>query len=261
MTNKRVHTSNSVNMDDSVLIARIEDALSLSRQHCYPKFVGFLSERQALLAKKAAKRMGGDCGILLYGGYEEAQRTLFGAFPDGFEPERESFPVIPVYMTFRRQKELTHRDFLGALMGLQIKREAVGDILVGEGRCVLFVKSEIAGFIRDNLQKVGSEGVEILENEAFPLPESRGFEEILSTVASERLDCVLAATLHLSREAACSLIRSRGVFLNEEDELSTSDRVHGGDVLSVKGYGKFIVDALGPKTKKGRLRLSIRKYK
>ena len=90
---------------------------------------------------------------MLWGGYEDAQRRMFAAFPKELLPDSERFPVISIYLSFRKEDSLSHRDFLGALMGLGIKREALGDILVGEGRCVLFCKEEIANFVETQLTK------------------------------------------------------------------------------------------------------------
>ena len=127
---------------DEALKARIEDAADLSAVRKAPCFVGFLDERQADLSSKIARNLGVQ-GFMLWGGYEDAQRRMFAAFPKELLPDSERFPVISIYLSFRKEDSLSHRDFLGALMGLGIKREALGDILVGEGRCVLFCKEEI----------------------------------------------------------------------------------------------------------------------
>lgn len=242
-----------------MLAARIEDALRLSDARYYPHFVGFLDERQAVLAKRRALQAGFS-NFLLWGGHEGAQRVFFGAFPEGWHPETESFPFVALYITFRREDSLTHRDFLGTLMAQGIGRDTIGDILVGEGRCVLFAKEEIAPYITAQVSKVGGAGIAFSE-QPFPLPVGRGFEEKSGTVASARLDCVLSALTGLSREKCASRIASGAVTLNHEAVDSVSGRISDGDVLSVKGYGKLIVDRLGPLTKKGRLRLTARKYR
>ena len=146
---------------DEALKARIEDAADLSAVRKAPCFVGFLDERQADLSSKIARNLGVQ-GFMLWGGYEDAQRRMFAAFPKELLPDSERFPVISIYLSFRKEDSLSHRDFLGALMGLGIKREALGDILVGEGRCVLFCKEEIANFVETQLTKVGRTGVKLL---------------------------------------------------------------------------------------------------
>ncbi len=246
--------------DDSVLAARIEDAVRLCTLRKSPRFVGFLDERQAVLAQRAA------CDArpeerLLWGGYEDAERVVFGVFPGFLEPSREKFPVASLTLTFRRQDTLSHRDFLGALMALGIERETLGDILVEEGRAVLFLKEEMASFVEQNLEKVGSTGVGIERGFAEPLPAGRGFELLSGTVASARLDCVVSELLRLSREKGAALVQSGLVALNHEPVLSVDKRIEPQDKLAVKGYGKYVVDQLGPSTKKGRLKFAARKYR
>ncbi len=246
-------------MEDSLLAARIEDALRLSDARYYPYFVGFLDERQAALARGQALQAGFS-NYLLWGGYEGAQRVFFGAFPEGWQPETESFPFAALYITFRREDVLTHRDFLGTLMAQGIGRDAIGDIVVGEGRCVLFAKEELAPYITAQISKVGGAGIAFSE-QPFSLPSGRGFEEKSGTVASARLDCVLSALTGLSREKCACRIASGAVSMNYEPVVSVSGKISDGEVLSVRGYEKYIVYRLGPLTKKGRLRLTARKYR
>ena len=102
---------------DEALKARIEDAADLSAVRKAPCFVGFLDERQADLSSKIARNLGVQ-GFMLWGGYEDAQRRMFAAFPKELLPDSERFPVISIYLSFRKEDSLSHRDFLGALIGL-----------------------------------------------------------------------------------------------------------------------------------------------
>lgn len=245
---------------DSALKARIEDAVSLCAVRRAPCFVGFLDERQADLSLKIARNLGVQ-SFMLWGGYEGAQRCMFGAFPKELLPDSERFPVVSIYFSFRKEDSLGHRDFLGALMGLGIKREALGDILVEEGRCVLFCKEEIANFVETQLSKVGRAGVKIVPAGSFPLPGGQAFEELGFTVASDRLDCAVACFVRSSREKSRQMFPQGLVTRNYEVEKSPSAVIQEGDKISIQGYGKFIIDQIGPETKKGRLKLAARKYK
>lgn len=246
-------------MEDSVLTARIEDAVRLCELRNYPHFVGFLDERQGEMAEKIAKGLRFD-QYMLWGGYSSAQRVVFGAFPERQQPDRDSFPVLPLYNAFRKEDPLSHRDFLGTLMAQGINREAVGDILVEEGRCVLFVRTEISEYVTAQLHKVGGVGIRFVEGSLSELPQGRGFVEISDTVASPRLDCIVASVAHLSREKSETLIRNGSVALNYEVILSGSKKVAPEDILSIRGFGKYRVDQIGPPTKKGRLRLLAKRY-
>lgn len=246
-------------MEDSVLAARIEDAIRLCQLRNYPHFVGFLDERQGAMAEKIAKGLRFD-QYMLWGGYSGAQRVVFGAFPERQQPDRDSFPVLPLYTAFRREDTLSHRDFLGTLMAQGINRDTVGDILVGEGRCVLFVRIEISEYVTTQMHKVGGTGIRFVEGSLSDLPQERSWIEISDTIASQRLDCIVASFTHLSREKSNLLIRSGSVSLNYEIVLSGSEKVSPEDILSIRGYGKYRVDQIGPLTKKGRLRLLAKRY-
>lgn len=242
---------------DEWLTARIRDAVRRSEHR--PCFVGFLDEREATIARRAAQECG--CGSWrLWGGYEESERVVFGAFPDYLAPEPESFPIAAITAEYRPCDELTHRDFLGAFLAAGVQRATLGDILPGEGRCVLFVREENAPFFLTQIEKVGRVGVTLRAGYEEPLPQGKGFALFEGVIASARLDCVVAAATHRSREKAARMITAGFVSHNHEPSLSVSTEVREGDRLSIRGCGRYIVDRLGPVTKKGRIGIAGRKY-
>ena len=99
---------------------------------------------------KAVSAAAGFSSWRLYGGFPEAERKVAGFFPDYVEPDGlDMFPIMPLTAHFREQDKLSHRDFLGSLMGLRISRELVGDILVGNGMAVFFVLEKAAPVLLD----------------------------------------------------------------------------------------------------------------
>ena len=162
--------------------------------------------------------------------------------------------------TYRAGDKLTHRDFLGSFMALGVERDVIGDILVGEGRCVAFFRQEMAPYFLDNIRKIGRVGVKAEEGAKEPLPVRREFKELSGVVASQRLDCLVAFLCKTSREKAAGLITAGLVMRNHRESLSPSQRTEEGDVLSIRGHGKFQIDRLGPLTSKGRLSVLCRKY-
>lgn len=245
--------------DDTVLEARLRDAVRLAESGGRPRFAGFLDERQAEFAKNIMSNLCCE-NYMLWGGYDDAERVVFGVFPDFLTPDLKSFPVTALTASFRRCDTLTHRDFLGALLANGIERETLGDILVEEGRCVIFARSEIADFILSQTEKIGRVGVTLTVGAEEPFPEAHHFEEFSSVVASARLDCIVAAAIGTSREKACEFIRAGLVMLDHEVNASLSAPVSQGCKLSIRGKGRFILDRLGPMTKKGRLSILGRKY-
>lgn len=255
----RYKNLSDLNEQDRLLVSRVEDAFSDVQLHYTPRFIGFLDGHQRNLAKQVADRYSGECESLFWGGYDVAERVLLGIFPPYQPAELSAFP-----MTFLELKwkftSLTHRDFLGALMGLGIKREKIGDISVGEGRCMVAVDSSIERFITANLDKVGSGGVEITVKDSMEDAGSRGFKEITGTVASSRLDCVVAELLNASRSQVEKLIAGGCVSVDFETAYDHSDKVSDGSTVSIRGHGRFVIDRVGPQTRKGRYGFGARKY-
>lgn len=142
-------------------------------------------------------------------------------------------------------------------MSLGIERETVGDILVEDGRCVVFVKSEIKDYIVSQISKIGRVGVKICEADLNNLPKGRGFEELGYIVSSMRLDNIVAAITGLSREKTKSQILSGDVCLNYSEARNISQNVCQDDCITIRGKGKYIIKAVVGYTKKQRIRISI----
>lgn len=247
------------NREDEILEARLRDAVRLAQNGGRPRFIGFLDERQAGFAEHIMKKLCTE-NYMLWGGYDGAERVVFGVFPDFAATDASAFPVEVLTVSYRRADALTHRDFLGSFLSRGIERETLGDILVEEGRCVLFVRREIADFVRNQTEKVGRVGVTLSGGAKEPLPGAHRFEEFQAVVASARLDCIAAAAIGSSREKAGELIRSGMVMLDHEVCTSLSAAVAQGSKLSIRGKGRFVLDRVGPLTKKGRLSIAGRKY-
>ena len=245
--------------NDSLLEAKLQDAVQLCLFNNRAHFIGFLDEREAEFAKKVMSKSAFK-NYMFWGGHDASERVVFGAFPDYMAPEESSFPIMPITATFRNNDTLSHRDFLGALMSAGVNRDTLGDLLVEEGRCVLFVKAEVAEFILLQITKIGRVGVKLVKGMQEPLPQGKNFATFTDVVASARLDCMVAAAISTSREKASAMITAGMVMLNHVETVSVSAVVHDGDKLSVRGKGRFVLDQIGPVTKKGRLSIAGRKY-
>ena len=245
--------------EDARLQARVEDACRLSEGRGYPVFLGFWDERQRWLAETEIRKTG-VASIRFWGGYEEAERTLLGVFPSFLEPETDVFPLVPLGFRFREQAALSHRDFLGTLLSCGIRRDKLGDILCGKGVAVVFVREEMAPYLCEQVTRVGGERVEA----AYPfegiLPVAHAFQERADTVASPRLDAVLRVGIGCSREEASRRIAAGMVMVNHRLCESVSTEVREGDLLSVRGEGRFLLEKIGPPTKKGRLFVKVKRY-
>lgn len=243
-------------MDETLLRARVDDALNITERTASPHFIGFLTEQECALAVTFAKGK----HFTLYGGYDDAGRKVFAALPDWCDENFYDFPITPCTITYRKEDPLSHRDFLGTLMSLGIKRESVGDILVEKGRAVVFLSTDIFNFVMANLEKVGGVGISIEKGYQEPLPEHSRLENFSDTVSSLRLDCVVCALAGISRNSANELIEKGYVSLNGVLCEKITKTICDGDKLTIRGKGKFIISDVSRYSKKGRVIMEYKKY-
>lgn len=244
-------------MEAGILKYRIDDILRQSENHSRPQFLGFLTPEEQSEALLYLKQRG---NFLLYGGYNDAERAFLGIFPEFITPDISAFPIKAITFKFREQDNLSHRDFLGSVLALGIKRETVGDILVESGRAVMFVNADICYFVLNNLRVVGRVGVTLQSGFAGELPNASIKAEVGVTVASLRLDCMVAAVCSVSRGTAEEMVESGRVSVNSVITERTTRQINTGDKVTVRGVGKFTLKEVGGTTKKGRMKIIIEKY-
>lgn len=245
---------------ESLLYARIQDAAAMCLRRNRPCFVGFLTEEERGPAEQAASREAGVCH-LFFGGYALAVRGMLALFPSDFPAEAVRFPFSAIGFSYREEATLCHRDFLGTLLGCGIERDAVGDILCGKGLSVAFVKEDLVPYLSEQISRVGREGVTLLPAYDGPLPVTQEAEMLRLTVASPRLDAVLAAVAHLSRAKAAETIAAGCVQVCHTVCTAASRELKIGDTLSVRGVGRFAVESFDGETKKGRNIITVKKYR
>ena len=161
-------------------------------------------------------------------------------------------------------RNLSHRDFLGSVLGLGLERDVIGDILVYDGdvpRAIITCEKTVSGFICENLVKVASDTVKarVLGEGEIELPE-RKFFHITDTVASSRLDGVVASLISVSRERAKEIVLDGAVEVDYELCERPDKALTEACIITVRGFGKFRINSLADKTKKGRIRLDADKY-
>lgn len=254
------------NDPDKLLEARIEDMYEMAERDYSCMYSLFLDERQCSAAERLCNKLSGSVhggGLMykLWGGYENAQRKMLCVYSEYCsEYFMQEYPIKCLTFKYRKEDKLSHRDFLGSFMGLRVKRETVGDIVVAEGEAQAFVTDNAAQHIEQLISKIGRVGVKIYHDEPFHLENEIKFKEISATVASLRLDCITAAAANISREKAASLIRSEKTDVNHFTVTSASHELKEGDVLSVRGFGRFVLSGINGITKKGRIHIILKKY-
>ena len=245
---------------DKFLISKAQDTADLCEKQSCPKFLGFLSPAERIAIERGiALPTGVEC--FYSGGYGEAERTVFACYPDFFDRDDVVIPLSLLRATGRELGGLSHRDFLGSLLGLGIKREKIGDIVILEREALIFVSDDICGYILDNLKKVGRAGVTLEKADIYEglVPEKKT-EEIKGTCASLRIDGMIAFALGLSRGEAVSLIKSGKVNVNWEEPRDISTPLKEGDIFSVRGFGRYRFSGIDGMTRKNRYRVTVEKY-
>ncbi len=251
------------NFDEARLIARAYDIAEICERQYIPKAMGFLTPAEALAVSRNFKKnqFSSDLKFFAFGGYDDAERQMFFALPEYADNDTVWDFIDILEISGRDIAELSHRDFLGSLLGLGIRREKIGDILCFEDKCIVFAASDIGDYIISNLDKVARCGVSVkkIGHCDLTIPK-RKFEEIRTTVAALRLDCVVGAALKTSRATAVEVIRQKRVSVNWQETDDTAAKLKGGDVFSVRGKGRFRLSDEVNETRKGRLGVCIEKY-
>ncbi len=266
--------------DTELLLPHLRDLARRTFEGDYETSTGFLglAEQAAFFTaqrKENPQRRDVFAGVpfLLWGGTPEAERRILVFLPSYQDPEgfwerekTDASLIVPIAVRPRGPRfaeELTHRDFLGALMHLGITRDRIGDIAVrpdGSG-AILFALRDICEVVTGELTRVRHTAVEasILANAAVDI--CPVFEERSGSVASERLDAVLALAFRLSRDKAKELVLRELVFVDGLPALSPDQALRPGVRVSARGFGKFVYDGPAATSKKGRLIVQLQMYK
>lgn len=242
--------------EDKLFLSRMCDLSSKSETTYRIMYSRFLNPKQQMLV---TERLSGYTDVAFFGGFDGADRVMAAFIPS--EWDEPSYPIVGVEIVPTNKRTYSHRDYLGSLLGLGITRELIGDIIITEKGAVVAVAEEIADFIMMNLSRVASATVKLSVTEDLGIyARENRFKETSATVSSLRLDCVLSAVANKSRLNSASCISEGIVSVNYEIVKNTSHQIKNGDVISLKGFGKAIVETEGNLTKKGRIHISIKKY-
>ena len=248
--------------EDDSLLARLLDKADIWQRDGRTQFTRFLSERDKLCCTPVLRAIGAD-DAFFWGGYPEADRTLL-ILPSEWEDKESlcsasSGPIAVIRATWKSGETLSHRDFLGALMGLGIERELIGDILPKEGRCDILVLREIVPYLMQNLASAGRATLTLAEADEPETGEAR-YRLIKDTVASLRLDAVVGSGFSLARENAAAAIRSGKVSLDGLECLKPDKPVEAGSKISLRGLGKIVLTEASGQSRKGRTIVVIKRY-
>lgn len=251
--------------ENQILIARLWDLARRAYQQNIYTYSDFLTPAQLTVFSEMRAELSfvdSEC----FGGRPDCERRMIGFGSERMFGYAGVWPICIIRVEPLLEKfsdELSHRDFLGALMNLGIKREVLGDILVKDGkRAYLFCQESIAEYITEHMTKIKHTNVK-----AVCLPQDTEIEDLKPElvdmhviVAAPRFDAIIAAAVKCSRNEVLKLFRARLVTRNGCVEERNSLTLKAGDVFSVRGYGKFRYCGAGEQTRKGRINVNLKKY-
>ena len=220
----------------------------------------FLTLREQELARCF---FGKEEGLVFFGGFSDAERKKLCFLPDYLDEAYlwEDGPVVCLRAEYYAGDSLNHRDFLGALMGMGISRESVGDICVSEGKCDFFVSREISRFLTESFQNAGRTYLHVKQ---VPLREAEipaaHTKEIRDTVSSVRLDSIVSSGFRISRGQAALAIRGGKAMVDGLPCEKPDKILSEGNTVSVRGMGKIRLEKIGDQTRKGRIAVTISRY-
>jgi RNA-binding protein YlmH len=244
-----------------MLLAKLWDKIHAGMRRNIPAHTCFLTPREQEMARYL---FGSAEGLHFFGGYPEAERKMLIFLPDYLEENAlldADSPTVCLRAQFYEGDNPNHRDFLGALMGIGVGRETVGDICVGADYCDFFVTEEIAPFLMQNFLSAGRAKLRLstvpLPQVSVPAPEVK---EIRDTMASLRLDSVISSGFRISRSLAAQYVNAGKVAIDGLPCEKPDKAVAEGMKISVRGLGKIKLHAVNGRTKKDRISVVIHRY-
>ena len=247
---------------DTLLKKRLLELAELSRSRGIYTFSDFLSPAEQALFDSLRRELAGSA-FSLFGGHPACERQMirFGSEEEtGYD---QPFPICCVEIAPKNGKfsdALTHRDFLGAAMHLGVRREVLGDLFVRENTGILFSKDTVAPFLAETLETVRHTPVVCRILETCPESLAPKLVPQAVNVPSERADAVIGAVYRLSRSESARLFAAERVFVNSRTLENPGHALHVGDIVSVRGFGKFCYRGKERETKKGRSFVLVERY-
>lgn len=245
-----------MNQEEELLKKRFRELADQAWQRGSYTFTGFLGLSELSVFYEMEREVS-FVPHSVFGGYEDAERAMvrFGS--------EEDFPIICLRIRPLQQKfadQLSHRDFLGALMNLGIDRSTLGDIVIRDNEGYLFCTQTIAPFIIENITRIKHTTVLCETVQDPPGERWEDLKQVMIQIPSERIDGVVAKVYHLSRSDSAELFRQKKVFVNGRLCENSSRMLKSEDRVSARGYGKFIYTGQQSVSKKGKLNATVLVY-
>lgn len=267
--NRQEILSKYENEEDRLLVSKLLDKIEFVEKKNTVENTDFLDMHQRNIIEKVLKSIKYE-KYDIYGGYENAERTMIILYPEKLETVFENnyfdynniIQVLRITLPNEMRGKYSHRDYLGAVIKVGIKREKVGDILTSIDGADIIVSKEMISYLDTSLRELTRfskshfDVCKIQELNIAPV----NTEIINIIIPSMRMDSIVSEVIRTSRSKAIEIINSERVFINNELAIKNSKMLKESDMITVRGKGRFKIKQILNSTKKGNLVLEIEKY-
>lgn len=254
--------------EEKLIIARLMDKVKISKTRNKIVHTEFLTIYEKDIIQKELNKMKFK-NYLFFGGYGEAEAQLLIIYPEKFDKEivdknlNSIIKAIKIKLPKELEGKYNHRDYLGSVMKTGLNRNRIGDIIVHECEAYILVLEENSMYIAEFLQgmtRFSKSKIEIVDFQDIRI-KPQEFEERKITTSSMRIDNIVSEIIKLSRSRTTELLIQEKVFINSKVETKPSKLVQEGDIIAVRGKGKFLIENVIGDNKKGKNVVLVKKYK
>lgn len=253
--------------DDRICLSQVLDKIKSSKSNDKIEYTDFLDMYQISLVQNFLRKLT-FTSYKLYGGYENAERRILIIYPEKYDEKMleknysKMLKVINITLPEEEKGKYSHRNYLGGIVKLGLKREKVGDILVSEKGANILVVEDFANILMTQLPtltRFENSKIEIKDIQNLEIPEIK-IEEVKIIVPSLRLDNIVSDLAKTSRSKASQIIAQERVFVNGQNETKISKQIKLNDIITIRGKGRFIIKEFAGNTRSGRTIVVIEKY-
>ncbi len=251
-----------MDLEEELFRKRLSELANKSYSNSQYLFTGFLSMFELDIYYRMERELS-YVPVTVFGGTNDCERVMLRFGDEELCGYDESFPIacieiLPLVEKFAQ--ELSHRDYLGALMNLGIERSTLGDIVIDGKGAFLFCNEKLADYIIENLDKVRHNSVKCRIADKIPESTITNLERKNVQVSAERADSIIAKVYNISRSESVELFRAKKIFINGRLNENNSGQLKPLDKVSVRGYGRFMYQGILNETRKGKLNVAVDIY-
>lgn len=253
--------------EDKLVLSQILDKIEFSNSKQKIEYTDFLDMYQVALVENFMRKIQ-VTNYKLYGGYENAERKIAIIYPEKYDEKMleknysKILKIVRIELQQEEQGKYTHRNYLGGIIKLGLKREKVGDIIVSEDGADIITLEEFSEILKHQLPSLTR-----FENSKISIDEIQNLrkreikvEEVKIIVPSMRLDNFVSDLVKTSRSKAVQIINQERVFINGQNETKTSKQIKINDIITIRGKGRFVIKAISGTTRSGRNVVIVEKY-